>query len=87
MTKRDAIITAIKNCERWMNGAVIVEDEEHGFDAIPGAYLTDISYGGSTNVVFRIDNLGDFGNVDIDDIENPETLDFIVDMVMETMSS
>ncbi len=83
-TKKDAVLTALKNCEQWLGGAAIVETEDHDFDAIPGAYLTDISYTGCTNVIFRINDLGDLGYVDID-INEPKTLDYIVGMVLSAI--
>ena len=84
MTKKDAVLTALKNCEQWLGGAAIVETEDHDFDAIPGAYLTDISYTGCTNVIFHINSLADLGYVDID-INEPATLDYIVEMVLSAI--
>jgi hypothetical protein len=40
----------------WMGGAVIVKDD-HGFFAIPAAYLTDGSYTGSRDVVVRWESI------------------------------
>ncbi len=55
-TKRNATIEAIENSENWMGGAVVVKDENGDYDAIPQAYLSDISYEGSTDVVVDLSN-------------------------------
>jgi len=55
-TKREATIEAIENSENWMNGAVVVKDENSDYNAIPEAYLSDISYEGSKNVVIDLAN-------------------------------
>jgi hypothetical protein len=39
------------NKDRWTGGALIVACEGSGFQAIPGAYLTDASYTGSRQAI------------------------------------
>ena len=61
MNKSNAIgglFTAVKalreyrdNKNRWTGGALIVACENGGFQAIPGAYLNDVSYTGSRTSV------------------------------------
>ena len=38
-----ATIEAVENANRWMNGAVVLQEGSE-FRAYPGAYLTDISF-------------------------------------------
>lgn len=60
MNANQAVLTAIRNSSNWMGGAVVIRDNETGtYDAIPGAYLSDISYTGSRNVVFTVQNAHD----------------------------
>ncbi len=59
MDKKSAYLKALRNAENWMGGAVIVRIKE-GFDAIPGAYLSDRSYTGSREVEDTIAFSGDF---------------------------
>lgn len=54
MNKRKAVIEAIENADKWANGAVVVKSGRRDYDAIPGAYLNDISYTGSRNVVLDL---------------------------------
>lgn len=65
-TKLNATIKAVENADHWMGGAVVVVEEDGSYEAIPGAYLTDISYTGSREIVVNISNgLDDTGyNVD-----------------------
>lgn len=53
-TKLEAIAEAFDNHRRWMNGAVVVEYENNDFEAIPGMYLSDVSYTGSKKVVHSL---------------------------------
>lgn len=55
-TKLQATIEAVEKADRWMNGAVVVVDENGDHDAVPGAYLNDISYTGSRDVVVSLEN-------------------------------
>jgi len=48
----------LANCETWLGGAVVVEDGA-GYEAIPGAYLSNGSYTGSRDVLYRATNLAD----------------------------
>ena len=62
----NTIDKALKNCETWTGGAVVVKDAD-GYAAIPGAYLNDISYTGSREVVYKIASSSDFGeDVDVE---------------------
>ena len=66
-TKLNATIEAVENADRWMNGAVVVVDENGDYDAIPGAYLSDTSYTGSRNVVIDLSNGLDDTGYSLDD--------------------
>lgn len=62
----NTIDKALKNCETWAGGAVVVKEID-GYAAIPGAYLNDISYTGSREVVYKIASSSDFGeDVDVE---------------------
>lgn len=74
-TLKNALDKALKNCETWTGGAVIVKDAD-GYAAIPGAYLNDISYTESREVVYKIASLHDFGD-DVN-VESQDDIDFIV---------
>jgi len=54
----DAVFEGLRNADTWLGGAVIVKNGE-GYDAIPGAYLTDASYTGSCEAVYEIENSRD----------------------------
>lgn len=41
--KLDAYTEALRNADVWADGAVVIETGD-GYKAVPGAYLTDISY-------------------------------------------
>ena len=71
----NTIDKALKNCETWTGGAVVVKDAD-GYAAIPGAYLNDISYTESREVVYKIASLHDFGD-DVN-VESQDDIDFIV---------
>jgi hypothetical protein len=58
MGKVGAIWTMLANCEEWLGGAVVVADGE-GYEAIPAAYLSDVSYTGSCEVLYKATSLGD----------------------------
>lgn len=51
-TLREAVAEAVAHGE-WMGGAMVVVGRE-GYMAIPGAYLTDISYSGPREVIAEI---------------------------------
>lgn len=52
--KTAVILEALEACRRGVQEPTIVR-EESGFAYIPGAYLTDISYQGSRDVVTVVD--------------------------------
>jgi hypothetical protein len=72
---KKALEKAIRNCDKWIGGAVVVKDS-YDYEAIPGAYLRDISYTGPREVVFEIASKDDFGD-DVD-VESQSDLDFII---------
>lgn len=76
----DAIEKAIEGLDReypWMGGAAIVVDEDGDFDAIPGAYLNDISYTGSRDVVVLYNDIYELvGDEDPDEIDATEVARF-----------
>ena len=74
-TLKNALEKALKNCETWTGGAVVVMEAD-GYAAIPGAYLNDISYTESREVVYKIASLHDFGD-DVN-VESQDDIDFIV---------
>ncbi|MBC7234242.1 MAG: hypothetical protein H5T69_00250 [Chloroflexi bacterium] len=79
-TLRQAVIEALEHCEKWTGGAVVVADGEGRYEAVPGAYLSDISYTGPREVVWRVAYLSDVaGN------ELPTTdagTEYLADMVI-----
>lgn len=79
-TLRDAVIEAIRESDHWMGGAVVVRDGEN-FEAYPGAYMNDISYTGSRDVVWDASNPCDVGGPDAT-VEDAEVL---ADMVLLTL--
>lgn len=83
MEIRKALKKGLLHSQTWINGSVIVMDQDHDFDAVPGAYLDDISYSGSREVIYEIGQLDDYG--DQVDINSEEDLDFIIDMILPTL--
>lgn len=51
-TLRTALAEAIRESQHWMGGSVVVQDGG-AYYAYPGAYMGDVSYTGSRNVVAR----------------------------------
>jgi hypothetical protein len=80
MDIKSALREGLKNCQTWSGGSVIVMDQDHDFDAIPGAYLDDISYSGSREVIYEIGQLDDYG--DQVDINSEADLTFIIDSMI-----
>ena len=51
---QEAIAEAFENHTRWMGGAVVVDHGVHGYEALAGMTVTDISYSGSKKVVHSL---------------------------------
>ena len=75
-TLRLAVQEALEEFGGWMGGAVVVRFTDGSYDAIPGAFLSDISYGNRAAIeatVFEItdpDQLGDWdGKVTADVVD------------------
>ena len=81
-TLQAAVRESLVNCRHWLGGAVVVTDGST-YDAIPGAYLTDVSYLGPRDVVTRIENLAVFG--DGGDVVTDDDVSAIVDMIIESL--
>ena len=83
-TLRHAVQEALQHFRGWMDGAVVVRFSDGSYDAIPGAFLSDISYGNRDAIdatVFEItdpDQLGDWDGTVTDDV---------VDWVTEQISN
>ena len=65
-TLRGEIEQAIRFCNSWMGGSVVVTNGLGWYDAIPGAYLNDISYTGPREVVFRLIDLAEMAGGEVD---------------------
>ena len=52
-TLREAVREAVEKAPEWADGAVVVVSED-GYMAIPAAYLSDISYAGSHEVIAKV---------------------------------
>jgi len=63
-----------------MDGAVIVREGD-AYDAIPGAYLSDISYTGPREVVARLTDLCDWAGPEAYDATEDEVVAFIVEAI------
>lgn len=83
-TLNAAVREAAKRHRRWMNGAVVVTDGHGDYEAIPGAYLSDISYTGMREVVTRIERGDTWGEDDPNNLTDAD-LDNIVAMVAESI--
>lgn len=60
MTKKQkAIAEAFSNHAKWTGGALVVKYKNGDHQAIPGAYLSDISYTGSKEVVYSRREISD----------------------------
>jgi len=76
-TLRAAVIEAIRESGHWMGGAVVVQDGDD-YRAYPGAYMSDISFTGSRDVMCEISDPTEVGGPDAT-AEDAETL---AEMVM-----
>ena len=56
MSFKDAAIEAIENADVWMNGSVVVLEDDDSYTAIPSAYINDASYTGSREIVLDLTN-------------------------------
>lgn len=83
-TLNAAIREAVENHRRWMDGAVVVVDDDGDYEAIPGAYLNDISYTGSSEVVTRIERGDTWGENDPDNLSEMDMAN-IVAMIAESL--
>lgn len=59
MTLCKTILSAIRNCEFWEGGAVVVADDEGMYNDIPGTILNDAHYAGPRRVVWTIQRQAD----------------------------
>lgn len=58
-TKSNAVLEALRKAQDWIGGAVVVKNDDGSYEAYPGAYMNDISFSGSRNVVFTVENACD----------------------------
>ena len=63
VTLRGAVAEAIRESAHWLGGAVVMRDGE-SYYAYPGAYMNDISYTGSRDVVWRVSDPTEVGGPD-----------------------
>jgi hypothetical protein len=82
--KKLAYFRALRNAEKWAGGSVVIKTQT-GYDAIPGAYLNDINYTGSRDVIETIDYSGDIigGGFDADDLDD-EMLNLVIDRHLDS---
>jgi hypothetical protein len=79
-----AILEAFLNAKTWMGGAVVIRNGRD-YDAHPGAYMNDISYTGSRDAVFAVEDPSDWlgGDTSLEDFDSEdELLDYINEMVI-----
>jgi hypothetical protein len=84
MELRDACKKAFDGLTReypWVGGAAIVDDGDGEYDAIPCAYLNDISYTGSRDVVAQYDSKYDIIVGTPDDVDSDDAADYMVGMI------
>lgn len=81
VTLEDAVRTAVREHKHW-HGAVIVRDGD-SYEAIPAAYLTDISYRGPREVVAVVDDLTDWIGPEAYGANEDETVAFMVKMIAQ----
>ena len=79
-----AIREAVEEHRCWLGGAVVVTDGDGNYEAIPGAYLTDASYGGPREVVTTIEREATWGEDDPDNISDADMAN-IVAMIAESL--
>ncbi len=85
-TLREAMVEGLGHVGRWMGGVAVVTDGDGGYDAIPGAYLNDISYTGAREVVIQINDLADVcGSEYTPDQGNAAAMADLADTVIETL--
>jgi hypothetical protein len=83
-----AVLDCLQNAQNWMGGAVVVKDGNE-YEAHPGAYMNDISYTGSRDVVFTVtdpaDVLGSYTT--LDDFESEDDLiDYLKEQVIPSIA-
>ena len=61
MNGKQAILRVFELLERGVQGAIVIRDGD-GYDVIPKAYLSDISYTEDPEIVTSIQDDGDFGS-------------------------
>lgn len=81
-TLTDAVREAVRYHRQWLGGAVIVRDGDD-YDAVPGAYLTDISYIGPREVVADVIDLCDWAGPEAYDASERNIVSFMVDAITE----
>lgn len=72
-SRKQSVLDAIRMMQRGVQQPVVIvrsEDDANDFDAIPNAYLNDISYEGSTDVVHEITEDGFGPEFSYDDAED-----------------
>lgn len=77
---REAVREALEKFRQWMDGATVVQFTDGSHDAVPSAYLSDVSYCNRDDVagiVFHIDDPTELGEWD------GEVTDEVLDWVMQ----
>jgi hypothetical protein len=80
MTLSEAVRVAVEAHRDYMGGAVIVRDGD-GYDTIPGAYLSDISYTGPRDVAAEITDLCDWAGPEAYDASEGDVVAFVVEAI------
>jgi len=77
----EAILDAVKNCNKWSGGATITKDNNtDNYYAIPSTWLNDVSYTGPKNIVLTInDPVEVVGSEDLTDYTDKDLLKYIND--------
>ena len=78
-TLEDAIRGAVRKHKK-QHGSVIVRDGD-GYDVIPSAYLTDVTYSGPREVVATIDDLTSWAGPEAYDWDEDELVSFVLEAV------
>lgn len=70
--KIDAVMDCLEALKRGVQEPTIVQNEDGTFEYIPGAYLNDISYTGSHQVVMDVSEAAFGSDFDVDEASDEE---------------
>ena len=84
MKKNMAILQAVKKSDETKSAWVVVEDSG-SWDAIPQAYLSDISYTGPREIVFTVSDPSEVFGYPVSDLSDEVMLSSIDDIVIPAL--